>query len=140
MFNLYSLHSQHWAGIIPYTIMFIFAKYCVLSKQLFNSILCHQLFTLVFLIPKLRNHFAEFLSNSSLIIHLSILYLLICVDFRIVLNYDIFFLNHIYRLVFHIIFMIVNITCFSYHPFVFEVDLKAKHFLISYSFRCEFYP
>ena len=77
---------QHRAGVRAYTASCDFARSCVFSKQSLGPGICDpiELRTYVlhptgaFLLPKLRNHFAEFL-NQSFLARLSILYLSTCV-------------------------------------------------------------
>ncbi len=77
---------QHRAGVRAYTASCDFARSCVFSKQSLGPGFCDpielQTFVLhptgAFLLPKLRNHFAEFL-NQSFLARLSILYLSTCV-------------------------------------------------------------
>ena len=85
---LKSLHLtfQHRAGVRGYTLYSNFAPSCVFDKQSLESDHCGPFklmklithFTGAFLLPKLRNYFAEFLNQSSLA-RLSILYLSTCV-------------------------------------------------------------
>ena len=58
------LTFQHRAGVSPYTSPFGFAQTCVFAKQLLGPLLC-GLVSQAPLLPKLRGHFAEFLSNAS---------------------------------------------------------------------------
>ena len=63
------LTFQHRAGVRPYTSSCDFAESCVFGKQSLPPILCHPCMvahTRVSLIPKLREHFAEFLQHHSL--------------------------------------------------------------------------
>ena len=65
---------QHRAGVTPYTSTFVFAECCVFNKQSQPPILCGPIMlsaqalhtTGVYLLPKLRYQFAEFLLLSSL--------------------------------------------------------------------------
>ena len=68
------LTFQHRAGVTPYTSNFVFAECCVFNKQSQPPILCDPIMlsaqalhtTGVYLLPKLRYQFAEFLLQSSL--------------------------------------------------------------------------
>ena len=79
---------RHRAGVSPYTSSFDLAETCVFGKQSVGPIHCGPLelhpyglhSTRASLLPKLRDHFAEFLNEGSLD-HLSILYLPTCVGF-----------------------------------------------------------
>ena len=78
---LHHLTFRHRAGVSPYTSSYDLAETCVFDKQSLLPILCHQLkvaLKLVSLIPKLQEHFAEFLQHHSLK-RLGILYLPTCV-------------------------------------------------------------
>ena len=84
------LTFRHWAGVSLYTSSCDFAQTCVFGKQSTGPFLC-GLFKLTsarpdhlteaFLLPKLRNHFAEFL-NEGYPVPLGILYLSTCVGLR----------------------------------------------------------
>ena len=72
---------QHRAGVRLYTSPYGFAQPCVLSKQSPPPLLCHPHLVpqaRVSLLPKLREHFAEFLQHRSLK-RLGILYQSTCV-------------------------------------------------------------
>ena len=80
---------RHRAGVSPYTSSFDFAETCVFGKQSLGPFHCGPLRlsgvnprhpTGASLLPKLRDHFAEFLNESSSD-HLGILYLPTCVGF-----------------------------------------------------------
>ena len=79
---------RHRAGVSPYTSSYDFAETCVFGKQSVGPILCGPLRlraraghpTGASLLPKLRDHFAEFLNEGSLD-HLGMLYLPTCVGF-----------------------------------------------------------
>ena len=71
---------QHRAGVTPYTSACAFAESCVFGKQSLGPFYCGSISGAP-LLPKLRGHFAEFLSYSSLA-HLRILSLPMCVHFR----------------------------------------------------------
>ena len=71
------LTFQHWAGVSSYTSAYAFAETCVFGKQSLGPIHCGS-FSKPSLIPKLRDHCAEFLNHSSLA-HLRILSLTTCV-------------------------------------------------------------
>ena len=71
------LTFQHWAGVSSYTSAYAFAETCVFGKQSLGPIHCGS-FSRPSLIPKLRDHCAEFLNHSSLA-HLRILSLTTCV-------------------------------------------------------------
>ena len=80
---------RHRAGVSPYTSSFDFAETCVFGKQSLGPFLCGLLElgsardlhpTEASLLPKLRDHFAEFLNEGSSD-RLSILYLPTCVGF-----------------------------------------------------------
>ena len=83
------LTFQHRAGVSPYTSACALAETCVFSKQSVGPIICgpQQLTEQVRspsgapLLPKLRGHFAEFLSHVSLD-RLGILFLPTCVGLR----------------------------------------------------------
>ena len=63
------LTFQHRAGVTPYTSTYVLAECCVFDKQSLLPGLCHPsivAYKRVFLIPKLRKHFAEFLQHHSL--------------------------------------------------------------------------
>ncbi len=68
------LTFRHRAGVTPYTSTFVFAECCVFNKQSQPPILCDPIMlsaqalhtTGVYLLPKLRYQFAEFLLLSSL--------------------------------------------------------------------------
>ena len=65
----HQLTFRHRAGVTPYTSSYDLAKCCVFNKQSLPPILCHPqpvAWSWVSLIPKLREHFAEFLNHSSL--------------------------------------------------------------------------
>ena len=75
------LTFQHWAGVSPYTSAFAFAETCVFVKQSPGPAHCDLRAGApsesspareAFLLPKLRNYFAEFLSEESLV-HLEVL-------------------------------------------------------------------
>src|SRR5690349_3549129 len=74
------LTFRHWAGVSPYTSACAFAETCVFGKQSVEPFHCGQL-TLARLLPKLRGHFAEFLSARSPV-RLSMLYSSTCVGLR----------------------------------------------------------
>ena len=64
-----ALTFQHRAGVRPYTSTYVLAEPCVFDKQSLLPGLCHLsivAYKKVFLIPKLRKHFAEFLQHHSL--------------------------------------------------------------------------
>ena len=64
-----ALTFQHRAGVRPYTSTYVLAEPCVFDKQSLLPGLCHPsivAYKRVFLIPKLRKHFAEFLQHHSL--------------------------------------------------------------------------
>ena len=80
---------QHRAGVSPYTSSYDFAETCVFGKQSLGPFHCGPLelhsarefySTGASLLPKLRDHFAEFLNEGSSD-RLSILYLPTCVGF-----------------------------------------------------------
>ena len=80
---------QHRAGVSPYTSSFDFAETCVFGKQSLGPFHCGPLeldsakechSTGAPLLPKLRDHFAEFLNEGSSD-RLGILYLSTCVGF-----------------------------------------------------------
>ena len=76
-----ALTFQHRAGVTPYTSTYVLAECCVFDKQSLLPGLCHPNMVAhnwVFLIPKLRKHFAEFLQHHSLK-RLGILYRYTCV-------------------------------------------------------------
>ncbi len=84
------LTFRHWAGVSLYTSSCDLAQTCVFDKQSTGPFLCGLLkltsarldhLTEAFLLPKLRNHFAEFL-NEGYPDPLSILYLSTCVGLR----------------------------------------------------------
>ena len=83
------LTFRHRAGVSPYTSAYALAETCVFSKQSDGPFLCdpRQLTgqagspSRVPLLPKLRGHFAEFLSHVSLD-RLGILFPPICVGLR----------------------------------------------------------
>ena len=83
------LTFRHWAGVSPYTSAFALAETCVFSKQSDGPFLCgpRQLTgqagspSRAPLLPKLRGHFAEFLSHVSLD-RLGILFPPTCVGLR----------------------------------------------------------
>jgi hypothetical protein len=83
------LTFRHRAGVSPYTSAFALAETCVFSKQSVGPFLCgpRQLTarsrspTRAPLLPKLRGHFAEFLSHVSLD-RLGILFPSTCVGLR----------------------------------------------------------
>ena len=83
------LTFQHWAGVSPYTSAYALAETCVFGKQSLEPIHC-GFPKKPSLIPKLRDHYAEFLNHSSLA-HLRILSLTTCVGSR----YR--YLQHIFR-------------------------------------------
>jgi hypothetical protein len=60
------LTFQHWAGIAPYTSPYGLAESCVFVKQLHGAGICGLTRSEAFLLPKLRNQFAEFLRESYL--------------------------------------------------------------------------
>ena len=76
-YTLFHFTFQHRAGVRPYTSSYDLAESCVFSKQspLQNFL---QPFKKASFIPKLQDHFAEFLQYSSLK-RLSIFYLTTCV-------------------------------------------------------------
>ena len=86
---LLHLTFRHRAGVSPYTSAYALAETCVFSKQSDGPFLCgpRQLTEQVGspprapLLPKLRGHFAEFLSHVSLD-RLGILFLPTCVGLR----------------------------------------------------------
>ena len=59
------LTFQHRAGVRPYTSSFDFAESCAFDKQSPGPIHCGHP-KMAPLLPKLRGHFAEFLSHESL--------------------------------------------------------------------------
>ena len=64
-----ALTFQHRAGVRPYTSTYVLAEPCVFDKQSLLPGLCHLpvvAYKKVFLIPKLRKYFAEFLQHHSL--------------------------------------------------------------------------
>ena len=64
-----ALTFQHRAGVRPYTSTYVLAEPCVFDKQSLLPGLCHPpivAYKKVFLIPKLRKYFAEFLQHHSL--------------------------------------------------------------------------
>jgi len=68
--NIFCLTLQHRAGVSLYTSFYKFAETCVFIKQSLPPILwqLNQVALVkLFLLPKLRNHFAEFLQHHSLI-------------------------------------------------------------------------
>lgn len=80
---------QHRAGVSPYTSSYDLAETCVFGKQSLGPFLCGPLGldsaresqpTGASLLPKLRDHFAEFLNEGSSD-RLGILYLPTCVGF-----------------------------------------------------------
>ena len=71
---------QHRAGVTPYTSACAFAESCVFGKQSLGPFYCGSISGAP-LLPRLRGHFAEFLSYSSLA-HLRILSSPMCVHFR----------------------------------------------------------
>ena len=79
---------RHRAGVSPYTSSFDFAETCVFGKQSLGPFHCGPLelspnglhSTGASLLPKLRDHFAEFLNEGSSD-RLGILYLPTCVGF-----------------------------------------------------------
>ena len=80
---------QHRAGVSPYTSSYDLAETCVFGKQSLGPFHCGPLGlhgvnprhpTGASLLPKLRDHFAEFLNEGSLD-HLGMLYLPTCVGF-----------------------------------------------------------
>ena len=78
------LTFRHRAGVRPYTSSLELAESCVFAKQSPPPGLCHQrpvARSLVSLIPKLREHFAEFLQHRYFK-RLSILYSPTCVGLR----------------------------------------------------------
>ncbi len=84
------LTFRHWAGVSLYTSSYDFAQTCVFDKQSTGPFLCGLLQltrarrdhrTEAFLLPKLRNHFAEFL-NEGYPVPLGMLYLSTCVGLR----------------------------------------------------------
>src|SRR5262245_26217588 len=80
---------RHRAGVSPYTSSFDFAETCVFGKQSLGPFHCGPLelspnglhSTGASLLPKLRDHFAEFLNEGSSD-RLGILYLPTCVGVR----------------------------------------------------------
>ena len=74
------LTFRHWAGVSPYTSAHAFAETCVFGKQSIEPLHC-GLLAQAPLLPKLRGHFAEFLSARSPV-RLSILYSSTCVGLR----------------------------------------------------------
>ena len=74
------LTFQHWAGVSSYTSAYALAETCVFAKQSLGPIHCGSP-KRPSLIPKLRDHCAEFLNHSSLA-HLRILSLTTCVGSR----------------------------------------------------------
>eukprot|EP00824_Muranothrix_gubernata_P006663 TRINITY_DN185_c0_g1_i1.p1 TRINITY_DN185_c0_g1~~TRINITY_DN185_c0_g1_i1.p1 ORF type:complete len:463 (-),score=-77.38 TRINITY_DN185_c0_g1_i1:68-1432(-) len=83
------LTFRHWAGVSPYTSPFSLAQTCVFAKQSFEPLHCglQKLRTQIPspskapLLPKLRGHFAEFLSESQPV-RLRFLILPTCVGLR----------------------------------------------------------
>ena len=71
------LTFRHWAGVSPYTSPCGFAETCVFGKQSIEPFHC-GLLSQASLLPKLRDIFAEFLNEGSLV-RLSIFYLSTCV-------------------------------------------------------------
>ena len=79
---------RHRAGVSPYTSSYDFAETCVFGKQSLGPFHCGPLelhpnglhSTGASLLPKLRDHFAEFLNEGSSD-RLGILYLPTCVGF-----------------------------------------------------------
>ena len=79
---------RHRAGVSPYTSSFDFAETCVFGKQSLGPFHCGPLELIPYglhstgasLLPKLRDHFAEFLNEGSSD-RLGILYLPTCVGF-----------------------------------------------------------
>ena len=80
---------RHRAGVSPYTSSYDFAETCVFGKQSLGSFHCGLIelrsardrhSTEAPLLPKLRDHFAEFLNEGSSD-RLGILYLPTCVGF-----------------------------------------------------------
>jgi hypothetical protein len=71
------LTFRHWAGVSPYTSPCGLAETCVFGKQSIEPFHC-GLLSQASLLPKLRDIFAEFLNEGSLV-RLSILYLSTCV-------------------------------------------------------------
>ena len=71
------LTFRHWAGVSPYTSACAFAQTCVFGKQSVEPLYC-GLVSQAPLLPKLRGHFAEFLSARSPV-RLRILYASTCV-------------------------------------------------------------
>ena len=79
---------RHRAGVSPYTSSYDFAETCVFGKQSLGPFHCGPLelspqglhSTGASLLPKLRDHFAEFLNEGSSD-RLGILYLHTCVGF-----------------------------------------------------------
>ena len=69
------LTFQHRAGVRPNTSSYEFAESCVFTKQSPPSVVCHHTNKcMVSHLPKLQEHFAEFLQHGSLT-RLGILYL-----------------------------------------------------------------
>jgi hypothetical protein len=71
------LTFRHWAGVSPYTSACALAETCVFGKQSVEPLHCGRLSPAP-LLPKLRGHFAEFLSARSPV-RLRILYASTCV-------------------------------------------------------------
>ena len=91
-----ALTFQHRAGVSPYTSTYVLAETCVFDKQSLLPGLCHPnevAFKWVFLIPKLRKQFAEFLQHHSLK-RLGILYRYTCVRFGYGLMVELFLGTH----------------------------------------------
>ena len=91
-----ALTFQHRAGVSPYTSTYVLAETCVFDKQSLLPGLCHPkkvAFNWVFLIPKLRKQFAEFLQHHSLK-RLGILYRYTCVRFGYGLMVELFLGTH----------------------------------------------
>jgi hypothetical protein len=80
MISSHPLTFQHWAGITPYTSPYGLAESCVFVKQLHGAGFCDLTRSEAFLLPKLRNQFAEFLRESYLA-RLGLLSLSTCVGF-----------------------------------------------------------
>ena len=74
------LTFRHRAGVTPYTSSFDLAETCVFGKQSLGPFHCDPL-PGASLLPKLRDHFAEFLNNPSPV-GLRILFLSTCVGLR----------------------------------------------------------
>ena len=82
--SLLLLTFQHRAGVRPYTSSLELAESCVFAKQSPPPGLCHHTLVaqnMVSLLPKLQEHFAEFLQHRCFK-RLSILYSPTCVGLR----------------------------------------------------------